>query len=102
MTPGSRLRPIDGGTRFVIRGTARPEANEPEAIARAVGEVLNELAGQCPDRHFIRRIEAKCDGLRDGVPRGTRFSVSMVFAKYPDHYKRGDVAQENDDGSQDQ
>ena len=100
MAPDSRLRPIDGGTQFMIRGTARPETNEPEAVARAIGEVLAELAGECPDRHFIRRIEAKGDGLRDGVPRGSRFSVSMVFAKYPDHYKRGVKPQETDNGSQ--
>ncbi len=86
------LVPIDGGQRYLIRGVARPGSRDAEAAALAVNKMLIELIQRCPEDCFIKYIKAECDGLRDGVPRGTRLSVSVVFQPYPKEFlqKRGE------------
>ena len=79
MTPDWDLKPIDDGARLMIRGTAHPGSSDPLVIARAIGKVLEELAKRCPDRHFIKHTSVACDGLREGVPRGTRYHAAMIF-----------------------
>lgn len=84
-------------TRLVAHGEARPGSRDPVDVAQAIGEALLVLAERCPDRHFIKYVNSKCDGLRDGIPRGTRHHLTMVFEPFPPHYKRGDQPQERND-----
>ena len=99
MADGEKLITIDDGARLMIRGIAHPSSREPAEVARAIGEIMDALAEHCPDRHFIKHTRANCDGLREGIPRGTRYHVSMIFEPYPAHYKRGDQPHGEDDGS---
>ncbi len=97
MAAREKLIPIDDGEGFMVRGIAHPATSDPAEMARAISEALEALARQCPERHFIKHASAACASLRDGVPRGRKYSVLMVFRRYPEHYKRGDPPQEKTD-----
>ena len=90
-----QLKTIDDGLRQLIRGVARPyspEGGRPnqQAIARAIGETLEELSLYCPEAHHIKRIKVKRDAPRGGVLRGWRYHVTVIFERDPAARTEGD------------
>ncbi len=89
----SQLEPIDNGRRLRATSSIRPREPDggypsAETVASAIADELGALIRLMPADHFVKYAKVDCDSLRDGVPKGGRYHLAVIFQPFPP--KRGD------------
>ena len=88
-----KLIPTDEGRALMARKNINPRAQDggrpdTETLATELGVAMTELLRLCPEDHFIKYAKIECDGLREGLPRGGRFHLVIIFQPVPEHRNR--------------
>ncbi len=87
-----KLIPTDEGRALMARQNINPRGQDggrpdTETLATELGATMTELLNLCPEDHFIKYAKIECDGLRDGLPRGGRFHLVVIFQSVPENRK---------------
>ena len=88
MSESPRLKELtdwgDGETVLVARGKVSPRGADPLdpiAAAEAIALEIINLALQCPEAHYLKRV--KCRRERPELGKGRGYYVEVVFARRP-------------------
>ena len=89
----AKLVSVDEGLALMDRRTINPrgqdgERPDAETLATELGATMTQMLRECPESHFVKYARIECDGLRDGLPRGNRFHLVVIFQSVPEHRNR--------------
>ncbi len=77
------LKVSEGGRVLVSREVVHPASMDPSDVLQELAAAFERLRASCPPDYFIKYAKAECDGLREGVPKGRRVFLNVVFQRFP-------------------